>query len=67
MVNEKDFEIEVLARLTKIETKLDDYIEKRITDIEEKLKWITRTTVGAIITGLIAILFVVLQQGIGLK
>lgn len=59
--------MEVLARLTKIETKLDDYIEKRITDIEEKLRWITRTTVGAIITGLVTIIFVFLQHGIGAK
>jgi len=64
---DKDFEIEVLARLTKIETKLDDYIEKRIADIEDKLRWISRTTVGAIIAGAIAIVFLFIQQGMGLK
>lgn len=64
---EKDFEVEVLNRLTKIETKLDDYIEKRITDIEDKLKWISRTTIGAIITGAIAIIFLLVQYSIGLK
>lgn len=64
---DKDFEIEVLARLTKIETKLDDYIEKRIADIEDKLRWISRTTVGAVIAGAIAIVFLFIQQGMGLK
>ena len=80
---EKDFETEVLTRLTKIETKLDDYSriknkaedsyvmsqsnKGRIDEIEERLKWVTRTTVGAIITGLISILFLFLKTGMGLK
>lgn len=80
---EKDFETEVLTRLTIIETKLDDYSrikdkaedsyvlsqsnKSRIGEIEEKLKWVTRTTVGAIITGLISILFIFLKTGMGLK
>lgn len=64
---DKDFEVEVLSRLTKIETKLDDYIEKRIAEIEDKLKWITRTTVGAIIAGTIAVIFLYIQQGMGLR
>lgn len=80
---EKDFETEVLTRLTIIETKLDDYSrikdkaedsyvlsqsnKSRIGEMEEKLKWVTRTTVGAIITGLISILFLFLKTGMGLK
>ena len=64
---DKDFEVEVLSRLTKIETKLDDYIEKRITDIEDKIKWISRTTIGAIITGVIAIAFLIIQYGMGIR
>lgn len=80
---EKDFEREVLERLTKIETKLDDYAnmrektetayslskenEKEIEDIKEKIKWITRTIVGAILTGLIGIGIILLKMGMGLK
>lgn len=77
MKNEKDFEREVLERLTKIETKLDDYNgiktkaedsyvlskenEKDIQEIEDKLKWITRTLVSAIITGIITLLVAYLK------
>lgn len=80
---EKDFEREVLERLTKIETKLDDYTsmrekteeayslskenEKEIEEIKEKLKWITRTIAGAIITGIIGIVFILIQLGMGVK
>lgn len=74
---EKDFEKEVLERLTKIETKLDDYTgiktkaeegyalsktnEKEINRINDKLQWITRTLVGAIITGIITLLVAYLK------
>lgn len=77
------FEREVLDRLTKIETKIDDYKEikrdtasalalskeneKEITDIQDKLKWITRTVVGAIITGIIGIVILLIQMGAGIK
>lgn len=77
MKQEKDFEREVLERLTKIETKLDDYNgikskaedsyvlskenEKDIQEIEDKLKWITRTLVSAIITGIITLLVAYLK------
>lgn len=80
---EKSFEREVLDRLTKIETKLDDYSkikektdeaytlskqnEKDIGEISGKLKWISNTAIGAIITGLISILFLFLKTGMGLK
>ena len=75
---EKDFEREVLERLTKIETKLDDYgsfrdkteeayslskeNEKDILDIKDKIRWLSRTIAGAIITGIIGIIFVMLQK-----
>ena len=71
MQEEKKFEIEVLTRLTKIETMLEDFkgieaksIEaynlsisnkQRLDEIEDNNKWLFRTTVGAVITGLIAI------------
>lgn len=77
MKGEKDFEREVLERLTKIETKLDDYNgiktkaedgytlskenEKDIEELKEKLKWITRTLVGAILSGIITLLVAYLK------
>lgn len=75
---EKDFEREVLERLTKIETKLDDYTnirekcedayvkskanEKDINEINDKITWITRVVAGAIITGIIGIVFALIQK-----
>lgn len=71
MEKEREFEIEVLTRLTKIETMLEDFkgIEqkateaynlslnnkKRLDEIENNNKWLFRTTVGAVIAGLVAI------------
>jgi len=71
MVEEKKFEIEVLTRLTKIETMLEDFKgvenkstqayelslrnKERLDKIEDNNKWLFRTAVGAVITGLIAI------------
>jgi len=79
---DQGFEKEVITRLTKIETKLDDYSknkektddaynlskenEKKIADINEKIKWITRTIVGAIITGVIGIGVALLKNGMGM-
>ena len=78
----KEFEKEVLTRLTKIETKLDDYNntklktdeaytisrenEKEITDLKDKLKWITRTVVGAVLTSLVGIVFIYLKLGLNI-
>ena len=72
MDENKRFEIEVLQRLTKIETLLEDFrgVEakateaynmsvdnnKRIEKIEDNNKWLFRTSVGAVITGLIGII-----------
>ncbi len=80
---EKNFESEVLTRLTKIETKLDDYSrikektddsyslskenEKEIEELKDKIKWISRTIAGAIITGIAGIIFLLIQLGAGLK
>lgn len=80
---EKGFEKEVLERLTKIETKLDDYAnlrekteeahslsrenEKDINEINDKIKWLSRTIMGAIIAGVIGIVFLIIQMNIGLK
>lgn len=80
---DKNFETQVLTRLAVIESKLDDYksvrdkteeafntsIENKqdILEINEKIKWITRTIVGAIISGAIGIIFILIQMGIGVK
>lgn len=80
---ERDFEREVLERLTKIETKLDDYgnmrekteeaysiskkNEKDIEEINERIKWITRTVAGAFITGIIGIVIILIKMGMGIK
>lgn len=71
MGEDKKFEIEVLTRLTKIETMLENFkgVESKATDaynlsinnqkrldkIEDNNKWLFRTTIGAVLTGLIAI------------
>ena len=71
MKEEKKFEIDVITRLTKIETLLRNFegIEKkaveaynlatnnkkRLDEIEDNNKWLFRTALGAVITGLIAI------------
>ena len=80
---EKGFETEVLSRLAVIESKLDDYNniktkaeeaynkskenEKDIAEIHDKIKWLSRTIVGALITGIIGILIIFVKIGIGLK
>ena len=64
-----EFEMDVIKRLTKIETMLEDFkgLETKVTNaynlslnnktridkIEDKNQWAFRTSVGAIITGLI--------------
>ena len=79
----KDFETQVLSRLAVIESKLDDYQnikskcedafnrsksnEKDINEINDKIKWISRTVAGALITGIIGILFIIFKLGIGIK
>ena len=77
MEEEKKFEIEVLTRLTKIETLLRNFEgtekkaveaynlsvsnKQRLDKIEDNSKWLFRTTVGAVITGLIAIVLTLLK------
>lgn len=72
MQSDKGFELEVLQRLTKIETMLEDFKgvesksiqaynmslsnKERIDKIEDNNKWLFRTTVGAVITGFVAII-----------
>ena len=71
-MQDKGFELEVLQRLTKIETMLEDFkgVESKSTEaynlsinnkerldkIEERNQWAFRTSIGAIIVGLIGII-----------
>ena len=71
MEEEKKFEIDVLTRLTKIETMLENFKgvedksneaynlsinnKQRLDKKEDNNKWLFRTTVGAVLTGIIAI------------
>lgn len=68
---QRKFEIEVLTRLTKIETMLEDFkgVETKATNaynqslnnkirldkLEDSNRWLFRTAIGAVITGLIGI------------
>lgn len=77
MQEEKKFEIEVLTRLTKIETMLEDFkgVESkssqayelsqrnrdRLDKIEDNIRWLFRTAIGAIITGGIGIVLAFLR------
>lgn len=78
-----NFEREVLDRLKTIEVKIDDYKElkkdtaqalalskeneKELLEIQEKIKWLTRTITGALITGVIGIVFILIKMSIGIK
>lgn len=78
-----EFQTEVLTRLARIETKLDDYDnlktkaeetraksysnERRINELEDKQKWLERTTVGAIIVGAVNLIFIFIKLGLGIK
>lgn len=80
---DKDFETEVLTRLTRLETKVDDYNgiknkveetrakaysnERRIDEIEDKIKWLTRTITGEVIGGIILIVFIFIKLGLGIN
>ena len=80
---DKDFETEVLTRLARIETKLDDYDnlknkveetrakaysnERRIIEMEDEQKWLKHTIVGAIITNAVAIIFIIIKLGLGMN
>ena len=71
MQEEEKWKLDVITKLTKIETILEDFKgveskaieafnlskdnEKRLDKIEDNNKWLFRTTVGAIIVGVIGI------------
>ena len=75
---EEKFELEVLTRLAVIENKIikqkseEAYNiakknEESINDIRDRNKWLWRTTIGAIITGLIGLLILFAKIGMGLN
>ena len=70
-------------KLIRIETKLDDYDsiktkveearakaysnERRINDIEDKIKWLSRTFLGALIAGVFSIILIFIKMGMGIN
>lgn len=80
---EKSFETEVLSRLAVIESKLDGYKDIKkvayeadnlskenyedIKELQDKIKWLSRTTVSAIIAGVVGIVFLLIQTGMGVN
>lgn len=83
MSEERKFEIEVLTRLTKIETMLEDFkgIEQKANDaynlskqnqekinkIEDKNQWAFRTSIGAVIGAVISGIISIVFAVINLK
>lgn len=78
-MNNTSFEREVLERLKAIEVKIDDYKEvkkdaqnaliasnknkEEINDIQDKIKYITRTISTAIIGGIVGLVFILIRIG----
>lgn len=77
MNEERDFQTQVLTRLAVIESKIDDYKhikektddayntshenEKEIEEIKDKIRWLTRTITGAIISALVGLLITIIK------
>lgn len=77
MNEERDFQTQVLTRLAVIESKIDDYKnikektdeaynrsyenEKEIGEIKDKIRWLTRTITGAIISALVGLLIAIIK------
>lgn len=80
---EKTFETEVLSRLAVIESKLDGYKdmkkvvyeadnrskqnEEDIKEMQDKIKWLSRTITGTIISGIGGIVFLLIKIGMGVN
>lgn len=78
-----NFKVEVLTQLAVINSKLDDYNktqdvateantrskqnEADIKDMKDTNKWAFRTSVGAVITSIIAIIFYFIKNGAGIN
>ena len=70
-MNEQDTIQEIKERLVRIETLLEKNAENweekikvanhRIADLEDTIRWIARTAIGGVITGLIGIVFALIK------
>lgn len=70
-MNEQDTIQEIKERLVRIEILLEKNTENwdekikvanhRIADLEETIKWISRTAIGGVLTGAIGILFALIK------
>lgn len=83
IIMDSEFQKEILERLIRIETKIDDYEstktkveearaksysnERRINEIEDKIKWLSRTVTGTLIGALIGIVAIFIKIGIGIN
>lgn len=80
---QETFKLEVLTQLAVINSKLDGYGEIKktvyetdnrsrqnevdIREIQDKIKWLSRTTAGAIITGIVGIIIIFIKIGVGVN
>lgn len=72
-MNETDTVLEIKERLVRIETLLEKNSENwdekikvanhRIQDLEDTIKWISRTAIGGLLTGILGILFSLTKIG----
>lgn len=70
-MNEQDTIQEIKERLVRIEILLEKNTENwgdkikvanyRIADLEDTIKWISRTAIGGVLTGLLGILFALVK------
>ncbi|MDU3583250.1 hemolysin XhlA family protein [Clostridium butyricum] len=70
-MNEQETIQEIKERLVRIEILLEKNTENwdekikvanhRISDLEDTIKWISRTAIGGVITGLIGIMFALIK------
>lgn len=79
----EDFQTKVLTRLAVIESKIDDVTNirnktdeayhlskenaEKITELREKNKWLSRAIIGAIVTAVVGLVFIVIKNGLGVK
>ena len=79
----EEFKLEVLTQLAVINSKLDGYSEIKktvyetettskenredIKELQDKFKWLSRTTAGTIIAGVVGIVFIFIKIGMGVN
>ena len=80
---DKSFETDTSERLTRIETKLEDVLkimgkaeesyiksiqnELDIKEMKEHSKYLRNTTIGAIITAIVSLIFLLIKSGMGVN